>query len=114
MIALQYVALACDAGSFYLACLAVGVRPHPWVALMAFVLAMTGVAVVSVPGGGGSFELITASFFAAHGLEAGQGLAAAILYRVAAFWIPVLVSLVLLLRLRRRRREIRGPRAHAA
>jgi uncharacterized membrane protein YbhN (UPF0104 family) len=43
------------------------------------------------------------SFFATHGIGAATGIAAALLYRAAAFWLPVLASLVVLWRLRRRR-----------
>ena len=57
-----------------------------------------------------------AAFFADHGIGHAQGIAAAILYRSVAFWLPVALTLVLLLRLRHRRREVRkrgNPEPHA-
>jgi uncharacterized protein (TIRG00374 family) len=110
MMGFQYVAVCCDAAALYSAFLALGVLPRIWVVFMGFVMAMAGGAVASVPGGGGSFELIMAAFFSQHGLDPGQGTAAAILYRVIAFWLPVTTTLLLLLRLRRRRKEIRKRR----
>jgi len=46
-------------------------------------------------------------FFTRHGLEPATAIAAYILYRLAAFWIPVVVSLFMLLRLRRPTRDVR-------
>jgi len=66
--------------------------------------------VVSAPGGGGSFELTMAAFFSQHGLERSQGIAAALLYRLVAFWFPVALSLPLLLNFRQRRRDVRKRR----
>jgi uncharacterized membrane protein YbhN (UPF0104 family) len=54
------------------------------------------------------------AYFVRHGVEASQAVAAALLYRLVAFWIPVTVSAVLLLRFRRRRSEIRRARARLA
>lgn len=107
MVGFQCLAVCCDAAALYMAFLAVGVAPKAWVVFMGFVIAMTGLAIVSVPGGGGSFETIMSVFVAHHGLLAAQGLAAATLYRIVAFWLPVFVSLFVLLGFRRRRREIR-------
>ncbi|HXH82429.1 MAG TPA: lysylphosphatidylglycerol synthase transmembrane domain-containing protein [Candidatus Tectomicrobia bacterium] len=110
MIAFQYAAVLCDAAALYSAFLALGMLPGPWIVLLGFVLAMAGGAVASAPGGGGSFELIMAAFFADHGLGHAQAIAAAVLYRGVGFWLPVAVTLVLLLRLRHRRRDVRKTR----
>jgi uncharacterized membrane protein YbhN (UPF0104 family) len=77
---------------------------------MAFISATAGLAVTGVPGGGGSFEVILSVVLSRYGFDRGQGIAAAVLYRVVAFWCPVVLSLVLLLSFRRRRREIRKVR----
>jgi uncharacterized protein (TIRG00374 family) len=103
MMAFQYVAIAFDSTALYLVFVALGLLPNPWTVFVGFVVAMAGVSVIVVPGGGGSFEVVMSTFFATHGIGAANGIAAALLYRVAAFWIPVLVSLVVLWRLRRRR-----------
>jgi uncharacterized protein (TIRG00374 family) len=110
MLGFQFLAVACDACALYMTCRALDVTPPVWTVLMAFVVAMTGLAITGVPAGGGSFEAIMGAFFAAHGFSPAQGIAAAVLYRIVAFWIPVALSLVFLLRLRQRRREIRRVR----
>ncbi|HEX5420291.1 MAG TPA: lysylphosphatidylglycerol synthase transmembrane domain-containing protein [Gammaproteobacteria bacterium] len=107
MLAYQYGAVAFDCLTLYLMFVALGVLPNPWIVFVGFVVAMAGVSVVAVPAGGGSFEIVMSSFFATHGIKTADGLAAALLYRVAAFWLPVLWSIVILLRLRRRRRAVR-------
>lgn len=43
-----------------------------------------------------------APFFAGHGLDLAGGIGAAVLYRVVAFWLPVVASAGLLLLLWRR------------
>lgn len=106
MMALQYLSVACDAAALYAAFLALGLAPRPWTVLMGLVVAMSGVSFVGVPGGGGGFETIMSAFFASQGVPAAQAIAGAVLYRVVAFWLPVAISLVVLLRLRRRHREI--------
>jgi len=107
MVGLQYVAVVCDAAALYLAFLALSLTPEPATVLMGFVLAISGMAIAAAPGGGGSFEAILAGFFTSHGVPAAQAIAAALLYRVVAFWLPVLATLGVLASLRRRRREIR-------
>lgn len=107
MVGFQYLSTCCDAAALYMAFLALGLHPKVWLVFMGFVLSMAGLAVLSAPGGGGSFETIMAAFFARHGFDPAQGLAAAVIYRIVAFWLPVLASGIVLLRLRRRRKEIR-------
>ncbi|HEV8585920.1 MAG TPA: flippase-like domain-containing protein, partial [Methylomirabilota bacterium] len=100
--------VACDLLAVYVAFLALGLSPRPGIVVMGFVLAMSGLALMAVPGGGGSFETIMAAFYASHGLEPSQSIAVAILYRVVAFWLPVLVTAAILLWIMRsRRRRIR-------
>ena len=106
MIGLQLLAIACDTTALYVSFLAIGVTPNVLAVLVGFTLAMSGAAVIGAPGGGGSFETIMSAFWATHGLDAAQGLAAAVVYRVVAFWLPVGVTGIILLRLRHRRRQI--------
>jgi uncharacterized protein (TIRG00374 family) len=103
MVGLQYVAFACDCTAVYMACLSLGLAPKPWIIVMGFVFAMAGLSVITAPGGGGSFEVILSAFLSRHGLSPGEAIAVAVLYRVVAFWIPVLVSVVLLYRKQRAR-----------
>ena len=117
MLGLPYLAVGCDAAALYMAFLALGQSPKAWVVLLGFVISTATLAVVAVPGGGGSFELTMSVFFSRHGVDPAAAIAAAILYRVVAFWIPALVSLVVLARLRHRKRAIwpspRRPKAGA-
>ena len=80
---------------------------------MGFVTAMATMSVVGVPGGGGSFEVVMSTVFATHGIKEATSIAAALLYRVVAFWLPVLLSLFFLLRLRHRKRDIQAQSAEA-
>lgn len=113
MVGLQFLAVGCDALALCTTFAALGIAPPVWTVFMGLVVAMAGGAVVAAPGGGGSFELIMTAFFAAHGVPPERGLAAAVLYRVLAFWLPVTVTVVLLLDLRRRHRAIRRQRRRA-
>lgn len=99
MVALQYLAFACDATALYLAFRALGLGPAAWLVAVALVAAMAGGALIALPGGGGSFELIMSAVFAVHGLAPAHAIAAAMLYRLVAFWAPVAVSTLILLRL---------------
>src|SRR5262249_53663748 len=107
MLALQYVAVGADAAALYLAFLALGVPPPPWTVFMGLVVAMAGGAVLGAPAGGGGFELIMTGFFARHGVSESRAFAATVLYRLLAFWLPVAGSLVVLLWVRRRGRDVR-------
>jgi glycosyltransferase 2 family protein len=101
MMGWQYLAVSCDIAAVYAASLALGAAPDPWIIAMSLVLAMAAGAVVSVPGGGGSFEVVMATVLAAHGVDPARSVGTTILYRGLAFWIPVAVTLVLWLRLGR-------------
>jgi uncharacterized protein (TIRG00374 family) len=107
MLVLQYVAVGADAAALYLAFLALGMPPKPWTVFMGLVVAMTGGAVLGAPAGGGGFELIMTGFFAHQGVGESRAFAATLLYRLLAFWLPVAVSLIVLLWVRRRHRDVR-------
>jgi hypothetical protein len=107
MIGLQYVAVACDAATLYAAFVALGQWPRPSIVFLGFVVAMGGAAAISVPGGGGTFETLMSAFFVSEGIPAADAIAATLLFRVITFWLPVAVAGLVLLRLRRRRHEIR-------
>jgi uncharacterized protein (TIRG00374 family) len=110
MVGYQYLAVCCDAAALSFAFLSLGLLPKLWIVFMGFVVTMAAGAMVSAPAGGGSFELVMSAFFVRHGIEASQAVAAALLYRLVAFWIPVTVSALLLLGFRRRRAQIRRTR----
>jgi uncharacterized protein (TIRG00374 family) len=104
MVALQYLAVACDSAALYATFVALHDAPHPWVVVMGFVVAMSGMAFVGVPGGGGSFEALLTGFLATQGIPVAEALAAAVLYRLLAFWAPVLGGSLVIARLRRHAR----------
>lgn len=110
MVGVQYLAAGCDAAALFAAFLALGVSPPVWVVGMALILAMAGASVVGAPGGGGSFEVIMAAVLAAHGVDPAQSVGATLLYRLMAFWVPVPLTLLLWLDIRRPRAEIRKAR----
>ncbi len=106
MVGFQYLTVICDAVALSLAFVALGLRPPVWVVFLGLVVAMAGVAVITAPGGGGSFEVLMSAFFAAHGLRTADAIAAVILYRVVAFWLPIVVAAIALWGLRRRQRDV--------
>jgi uncharacterized protein (TIRG00374 family) len=83
--------------------LALGVAPPVWAVCMAFVVSTAGLAVISAPGGMGGFEVIMTAFLASVGLDKAQAIAGVILYRLVAFWLPLILSAALLWQFRRRR-----------
>lgn len=107
MLVFQYVAVGADAAALYLAFLALGTAPKPGTVFLGLVVAMTGGAVLGAPAGGGGFELIMTGFFAHQGVGESRAFAATLLYRVLAFWLPVAGSLIVLLWVRRRHRDVR-------
>jgi uncharacterized protein (TIRG00374 family) len=114
MIGYQYLAVCCDCAALYLAFLSLGLAPRLSIVFMGLVVTMAAGAIVSAPAGGGSFELIMSAFFVRHGIGAAEAVAAAVLYRLVAFWVPVAVSAWLLLRFRHRRAQIRRAAAGPA
>ncbi len=110
----QYLAVLCDSGALYLTFAALGTRVSPWTVLIGFMVTLAVSAVVSAPAGGGSFEVVMSAFFVEHGMAKPEAIAGAVLFRVVTFWIPLLVSGVLVLTLRRRRTELRRASARRA
>lgn len=100
MAVFQLLTFACDTLALYMVCLSLGVAPPLWLAVLAFVLAMAGMGVLGLPAGGGSFEVIMSVVLIRHGLAVPVAIAASLLYRLVAFWLPVLTSFVVLWRLR--------------
>lgn len=111
MIALQYLAVCADAATLYLALLSLGLLLSPATVFLGFVVTLAAGTVVSAPAGGGSFEVVMSAFFARQGVDTSRAIAGALLFRLVSFWLPVLVSGVLVLTFRRHTTEIR--RRHA-
>jgi len=98
LVALQVAALALDCAAVYAVFLGLGERPDPFVVAMGFVVALAGLTVIVVPGGGGSAEVLMSAFFAASGIQLDDAIAATLLYRLVSFWLPTLFSLAALWR----------------
>jgi uncharacterized protein (TIRG00374 family) len=111
MVLLQYVAVGADGTALYLTLVSLGLRLEPALVFLGFIVTLAAGTVVNAPAGGGSFEVVMSAFFAQQGVESSHAIAGALLFRLVSFWIPALVSGVLLLNFRRRTREIWRRRA---
>ncbi len=107
MVGWQYGGMVCNCVALYIIFYALGVAPSVWSLFVGLVLALAGVAVVAVPAGGGSFEVVMSTYFSTHGIATADSIAAALLFRLVAFWAPLAVSTVILLGLRHRRNTVR-------
>jgi uncharacterized protein (TIRG00374 family) len=107
MVGLQYLAVGADGATLYFTLVSLDVRLEPAIVFLGFVVTLAAGTIVSAPAGGGSFEVIMSAFFARQGVERAQAIAGALLFRLVSFWIPLLVSGVLLLGFRRRISPVR-------
>jgi uncharacterized protein (TIRG00374 family) len=110
MVLLQYLAVGADGAALYLTLVALGLRLEPAIVFLGFIVTQAAGTVVNAPAGGGSFEVVMSAFFAGQGVDRSHAIAGALLFRLVSFWVPALVSGVLLLNFRRRTREIRRRR----
>lgn len=65
--------------------------------LLVFTLGVSAGAAVPTPGGLGGFEAGLAAGFVAYGLDPAPALAAALLYRLVSYWLPLIVGAAALL-----------------
>ncbi len=107
MVGWQYGGMVCNCAALYLIFYALGVVPSVWSLFVGLVLALAGVALVAVPAGGGSFEVVMSTYFSTHGIATADSIAAALLFRLVAFWAPLALSTVIVLALRHRRNTVR-------
>ncbi len=103
LVGLQFVALFLD--SLTLLCLfwSLGVQPHLSVVLLGYSLAYFFSTLSSLPGGAGSFEATMALTFTQLDVDSGIALSVTLLYRLLAFWLPLVITAV-------GYNHIRGPR----
>jgi uncharacterized protein (TIRG00374 family) len=113
MVALQYLVVAVDAAILWLTFRALGVPAPVWMVFLGFVVAMAAGMVVNVPAGGGSFEVVMSAFFVQQGVGKADAIAAAMLFRLVSFWVPLAASGVLLLGLWRQENIGAAVRPHA-
>jgi putative heme transporter len=110
MVLLQHVAVGADSAALYLTLGSLGLHLPPALVFLGFIVTQAAGTVVNAPAGGGSFEVVMSTFLAGQGVGPAQAIAGALLFRLVSFWIPALVSGVLVLNFRRRTREIQRRR----
>lgn len=95
LVGLQFVALFLD--SLTLMCLfwALGVWPHLSVVLLGYSLAYFFSTITSLPGGAGSFEATMALTFTQLDINSEIALSVTLLYRLLAFWLPLVITALL-------------------
>ncbi len=92
LVVLQVIALLLDCVTLLLLFWSIGVWPHFSVVLLGYSLAYFFSTISSLPGGGGTFEALMVVTMTNLGVEAPVALSVTLLYRVLAFWLPLLIS----------------------
>jgi uncharacterized protein (TIRG00374 family) len=87
------VLTACNTFCLYVCLQALGLSLPLSVVLVVFTLGVSAGEAVPTPGGLGGFEAGLAAGFVAYGIEPSQALAAAILYRLVSYWLPLAAGL---------------------
>jgi uncharacterized membrane protein YbhN (UPF0104 family) len=82
----------CNVSALFFCARAMGLELPFLDVLLVFTLGVGAGAAVPTPGGLGGFEAGLAAGFAAYGVEASPALAAALLYRLVSYWLPLLVG----------------------
>ena len=95
LVALQVVALLLDCVTLLLLFWSIGVWPHFSVVLLGYSLAYFFSTLSSLPGGGGTFEALMVVTMTNLGVESPIALSVTLLYRLLAFWLPLLISSVI-------------------
>jgi len=102
LVCLQFVALFLDSLTLLFLFLAVGVHPHFSLVLLGYSLAYFFNSLTSLPAGGGSFEAAMTLTFTQLNMPYDVALSVTLLYRLLAFWLPLLVAAVLYHRIHKR------------
>ncbi len=92
LVALQVSALLLDALTVWLLFYALGGRPHLSVALLGYSLAYFLSMATTLPGGGGAFEATMILSFVQLGVVTEIALGVTLLYRLLAFWVPLIIA----------------------
>ena len=102
LVGLQFLALFLDSLTLLFLFLAVNVHPHLSVVLLGYSLANFISSITSLPGGGGSFEAAMTLTFTQLDMTSQVALSVTLLYRLLAFWLPLLIASVLYHRIHKR------------
>ena len=92
LVALQVSALLLDALTVWLLFHALGGRSHLSVALLGYCLAYFLSMASTLPGGGGAFEATMILSFVQFGVVPEIAVGVTLLYRLLAFWLPLLIA----------------------
>ncbi|MDP9315963.1 MAG: flippase-like domain-containing protein [Chloroflexota bacterium] len=95
LVVLQVVALLLDCLTLLLLFWSIGVWPHFSVVVLGYSLAYFFSTLSSLPGGGGTFEALMVVTMTNLGVESAIALSVTLLYRLLAFWLPLLISSVI-------------------
>jgi uncharacterized membrane protein YbhN (UPF0104 family) len=82
----------CNMLSLFFCALALGVHLPFAAVMLVFTLGLGAGSAVPTPGGLGGFEAGLAAGFAGYGIDASTALAAALLYRLTSYWLPMAVG----------------------
>ena len=111
LVGMHLAGLTLDALTLLCLFLALGVRPHLSVVLLGYSLAYFFSTVTSLPGGGGSFEATMTLTFTQLNVPSEVALSVTLLYRLLAFWLPLVVVATMYHRIHGRRAEPHGDKA---
>jgi uncharacterized protein (TIRG00374 family) len=84
----------CNVLCLYFCAAALGIHLSFAAVLLVFTFGVGTGAAVPTPGGLGGFEAGLAAGFVAYGIDAGPALAAALLYRLISYWLPLVSGLL--------------------
>jgi uncharacterized protein (TIRG00374 family) len=102
LVGLQFLALLLDSLTLFCLFLAVNVNPHPSVVLLGYSLANFISSITSLPGGGGSFEAAMTLTFRQLDMSYDVAISVTLLYRLLAFWLPLLITALIYQRIHKR------------
>lgn len=95
LVVLHLSALLLDCVTLLVLFWSIGLWPHFSVVLLSYSLAYFLSTISSLPGGGGSFELTMTATMVTLGIDQPIALSVTLLYRLLAFWLPLLTSAVI-------------------
>ena len=113
LVVIQLVVLLVDSLTLLALFFALDVSPHFSAILVSYGLAYFLAMMSTLPGGGGSFEATMIFTLAQWGIASEVALSATLLYRLLAFWLPLVACAILYRRVDFRDRDQSGsPEAH--
>lgn len=95
LVGLQMLVLLVDSLALLCLFLSLGALPHFSVVLVSYGLAYFLSMITTLPGGGGSFEATMILAFSQWGITPKIALSVTLLYRLIAFWLPLVACAIL-------------------